>query len=116
MKELKSIFWVLVVVVAGFVLYKVLPAYWANYQMDRMIAEQAVYYTTFPKSDDAIAAAVCQKAQDLSVPLTPEQVTVSRTPGDLTISDTYSVHIDLPGYPFDLNFKNTATNHNVMMK
>jgi hypothetical protein len=114
MKELKSIFWVLVLLISGFVLYKVLPAYWGNFKVNQMISEQAVQYTNFPKRDEAIAAEISQKAQDLSVPLTPEQVTVVRTGSDLTISIAYSVHIDLPVYPFDLNFKNSTTNHNVM--
>ena len=43
-------------------------------------------------------------------------MTVARSGGDLTISVAYSVHIDFPVYPFDLNFKNSTTNHNVMAK
>lgn len=114
MKELKSILWVLVLLIAGLVLYKTVPAYWGNFKVNQMIAEQAVYFTNVPKSDDVITATVSQKAQEFSVPLAPEQVTVSHTSGDLTISVAYTVHIDLPVYPFDLNFKDTSTNHNIM--
>jgi hypothetical protein len=113
-KELRSIFGLLILLIGGFVLYKTLPAYWNNFKVDRMIAEQAVIYTNFPKSDDEIAVAIAQKAQDFNVPLAPEQVTVVRAPADLSISVAYTVHIDLPGYPFDLNFKNSTSNHNVM--
>lgn len=116
MKEIKSIIGLLVLLIGGVVLYKVLPAYWGNFEVDRMVAEQAVYFTNFNKGDDVVAATVSQKAQEFSVPLTPEQVTVLRTAGDLTISVAYSVHIDLPVYPFDLNFKDSSTNHNIMMK
>ena len=114
MKELKSIFALLVLVLGAFVLYETLPAYWANFKVNQMIAEQAVIYTNFPKSDQEIATAISQKAQEVSVPLTPEQVTVNRTSGDLSISIAYTVHVDFPGYPFDLNFKDSTTNHNVM--
>ena len=114
MKELKSIFWVLVLTTGGFVLYKTLPAYWGNFKVNQMISEQAIYYTNFPKNDDAITAAVSQKAQELDVPIDPDQVTVARSGADLMISVAYSVHIDFPGHPFDLDFKDTATNHNVM--
>jgi hypothetical protein len=113
-KELKSIFWVLVLGVGGFVLYKILPAYWDNYQVDKMIADQAIIYTNFPKSDDEIKMAIAQKAQDYNVPLSPEQVAVTRSRADLTISLAYSVHIDMPAHPFDLNFQDSSTNHNVM--
>jgi hypothetical protein len=113
-KELRSIFGLVVLLVGGFMLYKLLPLYWGNFQVDRMISEQAVYYTNFPKSDDAVAAAISQKAQEFSVPVSPEQVTVFRTPSDLTISVEYTVHVDIPVHPFDLNFKDSTSNHNIM--
>jgi hypothetical protein len=113
-KELRSIFGLLVLLVGGFVLYRALPAYWGNFQVNRMITEQAVVYTNFPKSDDEIANAISQKAQEYSVPLAPEQVTVFRTSSDLTISITYTVHVDIPVYPFDLTFNDSTSNHNVM--
>ena len=116
MKELKSIFWVLVLIAGGFLLYKTLPAYWGNFKVNQMISDEAIYYTNFPKSDEVIAAAVSQKAQESRCPIDPEQVTVARSGGDLTISVAYSVHIDFPVHPFDLNFKNSTTNHNVMTK
>jgi hypothetical protein len=113
-KELKSIFWVLVLIGGGFVLYKTLPAYWGNFKVNQMLSDEAVYYTNFPKNDSVIGAAVSQKAQEFSVPLEPDQVTVANSGSDLTISVAYSVHIDFPVHPFDLNFKDTVTNHNVM--
>jgi hypothetical protein len=115
-KELKSIFWVLVLIAGGFLLYKTLPAYWGNFKLNQVLSDEAIYYTNFPKSDEVIATAVSQKAQELSLPIDPEQVTVTRSGGDLTIGVTYSVHIDVPVHPFDLNFTNTATNHNIMTK
>lgn len=114
MKELTAIFWILVLGVGGFVLYKVLPAYWADYKLDRMMEEQAVVYTYATKTDQEIAKAIADKARDLDVELTPEQVKVDRTSSDLTISATYSVHVDLPVHPIDLNFNTKTHNKNVM--
>jgi hypothetical protein len=113
-KELKSIFGLLVLLVGGFVLYKVFPAYWNNFKVNGMISDQAIIFTNFPKSDDDIKIAIAQKAQDCDVPLSPDQVVVARDRGNLTISLAYTVHIDMPGYPFDLNFNDSTTNHNVM--
>ena len=114
MKELKFIFGLLVLLVGGFVLYKIMPAYWNNYKVGRMIAEQAIIYTNFPKSEEEIKIAIAQKAQDMDVPVAPEQIAVTRNRGDVSISFAYTVHIDLPGYPFDLNFEDSTTNQNVM--
>ena len=100
--------------VGSFVLYKILPAYWNNYKVNRMIAEQAIIYTNFPKSEEEIKIAIAQKAQDLDVPIAPEQIAVTRSRGDVSISFAYSVHIDLPVYPFDVDFEDSTTNQNVM--
>lgn len=114
MKELKSILAVTALLVGGFVLYKVVPAYWNNYELGQMISEQAIYFTNYPKSDEEIRMTVAQKAQDYDVPLAPEQVDIARTPGTLSISVDYKVRVDLPGHPFDLNFRNSTTNRDVM--
>ena len=114
MKELKSIIALLVLLVGGFVLYKVIPAYWNNFKVNSMLSDAAITYTNFPKPDDDIKIAVAQKAQDYDVPIAPEGVIVSHNRGDLTISFSYTVHIDMPGYPFDLSFNDSTTNQNVM--
>ncbi len=42
---MKSIFGLLVLLVGGFVMYKVLPVYWADFKLGEMLNEQAVTYT-----------------------------------------------------------------------
>jgi hypothetical protein len=116
MKELKSIFGLLLLLVGSFVMYKVWPAYWGNFKLERMIQDQSVSLTYGQSNSDDIAALICDKARDFNIPLTPDEVTVNRTPGALSIAVNYSVHIDVPIYPFDLNFKTSTTNHNVMAK
>ena len=114
MKQLKSIFGVLLLVVGGFVLYKVLPVYWGNFRLSRQVDEQAINYTYTTKSEADIAAVMVEKAHGYDVEIAPENVKVVRTPGDLQISVEYTVHVDLPFYPLDLNFKDESKNHNVM--
>lgn len=117
MKQLKSIFGLLIILVGGFVLYKVLPAYWDDFKLHRMLDDQAISYTYTTKSESDIATAIADKATtELDLPLTPEQVTVHRGAGDLTITAEYSVHVDLPLYPIDLNFKTSSKNKDVMAK
>jgi len=113
-REIKAIFGVLILLAGALLAYKALPAYWANFKLDSMIADEAIYYTNFPKPPEVIAAAVASKAQEYNVALTPQQITVDYQGRNLTISIAYTEHIDFPGYPFDLNFKNSTTNQNVM--
>ena len=114
MKELKAIFWILVLVVAAFVMYKVVPALWGNFELGRLLDDQAVTYTYQAKKEEDIAAAIVEKASSFDVVLTPDQVKVVRGTGDLSISVEYMVHIDLPLYPFDMKLKAASKNHNVM--
>ena len=114
MKELKSIFGLLVLLVGGFVMYKVVPAYWGDFKLGRLLEEQAQFYTYNAKSDKDIQVLIAQKAQELNVPISPEQVTIERTAGELSITAAYTVHVDLPIYPLDLDFKNATHNKNVM--
>jgi hypothetical protein len=110
----KSIFGLLLLLVGGFVMYKVLPVYWSDFKLGQMISEQAVNYTYTSNSEREIANAIAEKANNLGVALSPEQIKVQRNPGDLTIVAEYSVHVDLPLHPLDLNFKTVSKNRNVM--
>jgi len=116
MNQLKSIFGVLLLVVGSFVLIKVFPAYWGNFKLGRLIDEQSVADTYTSNSPDDIASKICEKAQAFNVVLTPEEVTVHRTPGELSIAVDYIVHVDIPVHSFDLEFKNATQNHNIMSK
>jgi hypothetical protein len=114
MKELKAIFALLVLLVGCFVLYKVIPALWGNFELGRLVDDQSVVYTYQNKSEADIATAIVDKASAFDVALTPDQVKVVRNAGDLSISVEYTVHVDLPFYPFDMNLKAASKNHNVM--
>jgi hypothetical protein len=111
---MKAIFGLLVLLVGGFVLYKVIPAYWGDFKLGQMLDDQAMVYTYTNKSEDEIAKAVAEKAREIDVPLTPEEIKVTRGGSELGITAEYSVHVDMPIYPFDLNFRTATKNKNVM--
>jgi hypothetical protein len=111
---MKSIFALLVLLVGGFVMYKVLPVYWGDFKLGQLLNEQAVTYTYTKNSEQEIANSIVEKARDINVQLSPEQIKVQRGPDDLAITAEYSVHVDMPIYPLDLNFKTATKNHNVM--
>lgn len=111
---MKSIFGLLVLLVGGFVMYKVLPVYWDDFKLGQMLNEQAVNYTYAKNSDQEITNSIVEKARDCNVLLSPEQIKVQRGPDDLAITVEYSVHVDMPVHPLDLNFKTATKNHNVM--
>jgi hypothetical protein len=53
---------------------------------------------------DKIRADVLEKAQSFDLPLKADDIIVTRNGSDVMISVEYTVHMDVPIYPFDLKF------------
>jgi DNA-binding GntR family transcriptional regulator len=116
MKSLRSLFGIFIVVAAVYVGWLVVPIYMANYQleeaMDDSVREAIVNYRS---TDQSIRAKVMNQARALDIPLGEEQLHVERTSGgsmgsDVMIWGDYTVHVDLPFYPFDLHFQPASRN------
>lgn len=102
---------ILVLGVVGAVFYtgvQILPPYFANYEFQDSIETEARMGTYSVKGDDVIRDAVFKRAQELELPITKDQIKIVRTGpsgnGAVSIETDYTVHVDLPGYPLDLDF------------
>ena len=95
----------------------VIPPYFANYQFEDDIKNEAMTLTYTSKSEDEIKQIVLKRASDLEIPLSPQQITVRRTgsmgAGSLLIDANYTVHVNLPGYPFDLPLEASTKNKGI---
>ncbi len=91
-----------------------IPPFFSNYQFEDAIETEARMSTYSTKAEDAIRESVFKKAQDLEIPIAKEQIKVQRFgyqgTGSILIETQYTVHVDLPGYPLDLNFHPTTKN------
>ena len=91
-----------------------IPPFFSNYQFEDAIETEARMSTYSTKPEDAIRESVFKKAQDLEIPIAREQIKVQRfgpqVAGSILIERQYTVHVDLPGYPLDLNFHPTTKN------
>ncbi len=111
MKNLRALIAVVVVVAGIYVGIKVVPVYFDYYQFQDAIEEEARVQSYTTKSVDDLRQSVWKKAQDLELPLTsPDQIKVERNGSSLSIETEYTVHIDIPIHPFDLNFQAKASN------
>jgi len=110
MKSLRAILGVVLVVLAFYCAWKLIPPYFANYQLEDAIAEEARINTYTPKSEQDMRHTIFKKAQDLEIPIQEEEVKVQRSGNSVAIWIDYSVHVDLPGYPMDLQFHPSSKN------
>jgi len=114
MGSIKLIFGIFVMVAAIYLCVILIPPFFANYQFEDAIKEEATISTYSTKPEDAIRDTIFKKAQDLEIPITKDGIKVQRIgpqgTGTLTIETHYSVHVDLPGYPLDLQFNPSTRN------
>ena len=106
------------VIVAAIVLgASIIPPYFTNYQFEDAINTEALAATYSSKSDEDIRGIVYKKAKEMDIPIVPEQIKVHRVgsqgTGTLAIEANYTVHVDLPGYPLDLDFHAATKNKGI---
>jgi len=93
---------------------EIIPPYFANYEFQDTLDTEARLGTYSTKGDEVIRDAVFKRAQELELPLTRDQIKVQRTggpgTGSVLIETSYSVHVELPGYPMDLDFHPQSKN------
>jgi hypothetical protein len=98
------------VVVAGFYLaFKLIPPYFNNYQFQDDLeqeARQSVY--TPSRTEEQIKNNVVKAARDEDIIIRPEDVKITRGFDTIVISVDYTIHVELPGHPLDLQFHPTT--------
>jgi hypothetical protein len=114
MGTIKMFLGIFVIVGGLYASIKVVPPYFANYQFQDAIKDEAVRDSYSPKSEDEIRQTIFKKAQELEIPLSLENNHVTRQgnqfSGTVIIHAAYMVHVDIPGYPMDLHFDASTEN------
>jgi hypothetical protein len=111
MKTLKLLIVFAIIVAGAYVCYLVVPVYWNYYQFQDDIATEARTQSYTNKSESDIRDTVWKKAKQYELPLNSEdEIKVQRAGGVVAIATQYTVHIDIPVHPFDLNFQPATQN------
>jgi len=113
MSNLKAYFGLAIIVVALFLIWKIAPPFYANYTFQDYLENEAKFSTYSTKTEDDIRNEILKKVQELDLPVTKDQIKVQRVNG-VALSVDYTVHVDLPFYPLDLDFHPASKNKNFM--
>jgi hypothetical protein len=118
MKTLKLLFWLGFLGSIVYVCWSVLPPYIANYQFEDAIEETSRMSSVpgRPSTDEQIKDSLLKDAHKLELPVTAEQIQIRRDGDDVAISADYTVHVDLPVYPLDLQFHPRSKNRPVLTR
>lgn len=107
LKAILSLAFLAAVIFAGF---KTIPVYINDYELHDYIQNQTPFWLTQRATGEAIQKNVVAKAQDLGVPLTPEDVTVSANANKVIVSLDYHAPVDLKVYTLQLHFTYSTQN------
>lgn len=117
MGSIKLILGLFVIVVAIYLGVELVPPYYTNYELQDAINNEALMATNSGKTEDAVQESVFKQAQQLGLEISRDDIKVARTgtqfSGSVTIEVQYIVHVNVPGYPFDLHFDPVASNKGV---
>ncbi|MBZ5725348.1 MAG: hypothetical protein LAP87_10150 [Acidobacteriia bacterium] len=95
---------VLVLAILGGFVALFTPIYFHNHQLQDFVAALTHRVENQTKSDDLLRTAVLDKARQLDLPVTEDEVHIFRSPDGLRIEVRYLVPVNLPGYTVNLHF------------
>ncbi len=113
--KLKAILWTVVLLYALFAAFKIVPVYFANYQLQDKMNVEARYSTVNRRSNEDLRKIIFLEIQDRGIPAKLEDITVPENgPRGVRISVEYTVPVDLLLYTWNMHFNAVADNRSVM--
>ncbi len=110
LKAFLSIAFLLIVIFVGF---KVIPVYVNDYELDDYVRQQTPFWLTQRARPESIQKYVLDKAQELSLPVTADNVKVEAPGSFVNVSVDYTVPVDLLVYTLPLHFTHTSENKQI---
>jgi len=106
----KAISFTVVLVIAIYVAFKLVPIYVAEYQLNDKLQEIARFGVVNRNTEEKIKDEVMKEVADLEVPVKREDVKVAVSIRAVTISVDYTVPVDLLFYHLDIHFTPSSEN------
>jgi predicted small integral membrane protein len=101
---LKALIWLLILGTAVYVVFQVVPVWYANYQFKTDIEQIAATESYSTRTEGEIQQIILARAEYYGILLRPEHVHIWRTGRKLAIEVKYSVQIEVPLYHFEITF------------
>ena len=106
--KLKAIIYTVILVVAVFLAYRLVPLYVSEYQLQDKMNEQAKFAVVNRYSEDQVRDILFKVIQDLDIPATRDDIKLATTNHGISISITYTVPVDFLVYKTEITFSPTS--------
>ena len=97
--NLGCILWLLLLVVAGLVLWKAVPVKIANAELYDHMVELAKFSGNW--TEEKLRKSILDKALEKGLPVTPKQISVTKTRDRIIMDCSYTVMLEFPGYTYE---------------
>lgn len=109
--KLKAIIWTAVIFAGFYAAFKVVPIYFANYQLQDKMQTEARYATVNHRTDDDLRNIIYKEIQERDIPAHREDIKIlENTQRGVRISVDYTATADLKVYQLELHFTPTVDN------
>ena len=108
--KLKTVFFVLVLLLLIYSAVKIIPAYVSDYQLSDKMQEQARFSVVNRYSEEQIRENLFKTMQELEIPAKREDIKIAANNAMVKISVSYTVPVDLFFYHLDLHFSPSSEN------
>ena len=102
------IFGLILLLIGLFIAYKLIPVKIKAAELRQTVVDEAKMAGT--RSDGRIMTGILRKAEELRLPVTQDNVKISRSSNTIIVDVNYMVPIDFPGYVHKWNFHHHAEN------
>ncbi len=101
--NLGCVMWLVVLALAVFISWKMIPVKVASAEMYDFMDEQAKF-TSVNTTAEEVKKNILAKAAQLKLPLDPANVTVERVGDSIRMKAEYTVPVQFPGYTYNWHF------------
>lgn len=109
--NLGCIFWVVLLVIAVVVAWKLVPVKIKSAELYDFMIDQAGDATNTFHNEDVIKKRILAKAHDLTLPLDADHLKVERIGDRIRMRATYTVDVKFPGYVYHWKFDHEVDRH-----
>lgn len=102
--NLGCIVWLLVLAVAVMISWKMIPVKVNNAELVDFMTEVAQFQSA-QKTPEEIKLIILARAGELGIPLTKENVTVTKTRDRVRMTVDYTMPVQFPGYTYNWHFR-----------
>jgi predicted membrane protein len=109
--RLKAVLWLAILVSMVYVGIRVVPILYSEYLFQDAMQNTARFASVNRQTVEDIRASLLKEAKLEDLPVRPEDIHVESEAGNVRISASYSVTVDLQVYQWTLNFNPSANNN-----